>query len=174
MQYRQFCLDTVHDYKRCPFDVRCVVCCLKLLHAMPTCICMSTALVTFQICLPACCQFDVSVGKFRQRVRTQSNCSCHENLLCRATNRAIIDLSNGLFGSASTATADHKAISRRRAHGTLMAVNFILVFPLGALGARQLRSHWLKSPRIRAALFYVHIITQVTRRQIVTWCLHKI
>lgn len=80
---------------------------------------------------------------------------------CRSSNREIIDLPQGLFGTASTTAADPKAIVKRRAHGILMAVNFILVFPLGALAARQLRSHWLASPAIRAAMFYVHIITQV-------------
>lgn len=42
-----------------------------------------------------------------------------------------------------------------------MAINFIVIFPLGALAARQLRSHWLRSPAVRASLFYVHIATQV-------------
>jgi hypothetical protein len=41
------------------------------------------------------------------------------------------------------------------------AVNFIVVMPLGALAARQLRCHWLQNPRVRASLFYVHIATQV-------------
>lgn len=43
-----------------------------------------------------------------------------------------------------------------------MAVNFIVIFPLGAIAARQLRSHWLTNPRLRASMFYVHIFTQIT------------
>jgi len=42
-----------------------------------------------------------------------------------------------------------------------MAVNFILIFPLGALMARQLRTLWLKSSWVKALLFYAHIGTQV-------------
>jgi hypothetical protein len=80
---------------------------------------------------------------------------------CRRTHKEIIDLKDGIFGTSSTAAADPKAISRRMAHGVLMAVNFIVILPLGALAARQLRCHWIKSPRIRASLFYVHIILQV-------------
>lgn len=82
-------------------------------------------------------------------------------LFCRNGNREIIDLRQGLFGTASTAAADPKAIFQRRAHGILMAVNFIVIFPLGALAARQLRSHWIKSPRVRASMFYVHMVAQV-------------
>jgi hypothetical protein len=70
-------------------------------------------------------------------------------------------MKDGVFGTSSTAAADPKAISRRKAHGVLMAVNFIIILPLGALAARQLRCHWIKNPRIRASLFYVHIILQV-------------
>lgn len=70
-------------------------------------------------------------------------------------------MKDGIFGTSSTAAADPQAISRRKAHGVLMAVNFIVILPLGALAARQLRCHWIKNPRIRASLFYVHIILQV-------------
>jgi len=76
-------------------------------------------------------------------------------------NREVLVLNDGLFGTASTVVEDPKAISTRRAHGLLMAINFVIIFPLGALCARQLRSHWLRSPAIRASLFYVHIITQL-------------
>jgi len=83
-------------------------------------------------------------------------------LLCyRLDNREVLQLDDGLFGTASTVAADRDAIKKRKAHGVLMAVNFVVIFPLGALGARQLRSHWLRSPAIRASLFYVHIATQV-------------
>lgn len=70
-----------------------------------------------------------------------------------------------LFDSAAGTTVQggpgNDAYNRRVAHGSLMAINFLLVLPLGALAARQLRSHWLTSPAIRASLFYVHIATQV-------------
>jgi hypothetical protein len=89
-------------------------------------------------------------------------CVC---VACRSGNREIIDLRQGLFGTASTAAADPKAISRRKAHGALMAVNFIVILPLGALAARQLRCHWITSARVRASMFYVHMIAQVRNRR---------
>jgi hypothetical protein len=89
---------------------------------------------------------------------------CCVFIACRNGNREIIDLRQGLFGTASTAAADPKAISRRKAHGALMAVNFIVIFPLGALAARQLRCHWITSPRVRASMFYVHMTAQVRYR----------
>jgi hypothetical protein len=82
---------------------------------------------------------------------------------CRFTNREIIraerlfEPSSGIAGVAATPSA----IAKRRAHGILMTTNFMLVMPLGALSARQLRCHWLKNPAVRASLFYVHIATQV-------------
>eukprot|EP00877_Chromochloris_zofingiensis_P003835 jgi/Chrzof1/13452/Cz07g33210.t1 len=79
--------------------------------------------------------------------------------------RGAIQLTQ-LFGSNATITGT-KAVSevgltQRRAHGTLMAINFVVILPLGALLARQLRTHWIKSTAIKASLFYVHIATQVT------------
>jgi hypothetical protein len=82
---------------------------------------------------------------------------------CRFTNREIVRAerlfgpSSGIAGVAATPSA----IAKRRAHGILMTTNFMLVMPLGALAARQLRCHWLKNPAVRASLFYVHIATQV-------------
>lgn len=84
-------------------------------------------------------------------------------------SKEIVELNNGMFGAAALAQADPKAITRRRAHGILMALNFIIIFPLGALAARQLRCHWITNPRVRAAMFYVHICTQV--REPVDWVL---
>lgn len=87
------------------------------------------------------------------------------HIMCRTSNREVIELSDGLFGaSVTTSTAKPSmAVMLRQTHGILMAVNFIVVFPLGALAARQLRCHWLRSPVIRAAMFYVHVFTQVRR-----------
>jgi hypothetical protein len=95
------------------------------------------------------------------------NCCC-TIIACRNGNREIIDLQQGLFGTASTAAADPKAILNRRAHGVLMAINFILILPLGALAARQLRSHWITSPRVRASMFYVHMAAQVRNNMYVS------
>lgn len=84
---------------------------------------------------------------------------CH----CRAEDSQVLQLRQGVFGPAIEAVdmkQDSKA-KARTAHGALMAVNFILIMPLGALAARHLRCHWIKVHAVRAALFYVHIITQV-------------
>ena len=84
------------------------------------------------------------------------------SLVNRTSNREVIELKEGLFGAASTSTAvGGSAVTLRRTHGILMAVNFVGIFPLGALAARQLRCHWLRSPAVRASLFYVHVFTQV-------------
>eukprot|EP00775_Hariotina_reticulata_P012536 gene12536-12669_t len=69
----------------------------------------------------------------------------------------------GLLAGYSAASSSSSGIKARRAHGILMAVNFMLVLPLGALAARQLRTHWLSSTAIKAALFYLHIATQAWR-----------
>jgi hypothetical protein len=83
-------------------------------------------------------------------------------MLRRTSNREVIELKEGLLGAASTSKAvGGSAITLRRTHGILMAVNFVGIFPLGALAARQLRCHWLRSPAVRASLFYVHVFTQV-------------
>lgn len=66
-----------------------------------------------------------------------------------------------MYGGSATITIDDTARARRKAHGVLMALNFIVVLPLGALAARQLRCHWVKIPAVRASLFYVHVATQV-------------
>lgn len=87
----------------------------------------------------------------------------------RRSNREIINVPQQLFsaGASSLAStvgavpATTVAVRNRKAHGVLMTINFMLVMPLGALAARQLRCHWLKNPVIRGALFYVHIATQV-------------
>lgn len=85
--------------------------------------------------------------------------------------RDIIELKEGLFGTASTIAADEKAVVKRKIHGVLMAVNFVVVFPLGSLAARQVRCHWLRSHVVRAGMFYAHIITQVSGRVLYKpWC----
>jgi len=53
-------------------------------------------------------------------------------------------------------------IKGRRTHGALMLSNFLFILPLGAVLARQLRSHWIKKEAVKGALFYSHIIMQVT------------
>lgn len=86
---------------------------------------------------------------------------------CSVDNRVAIELPGLLFAEAANvqevSSLDATALNHRVQHGTLMAVNFILVFPLGALMARQLRARWLKYPNVKALLFYLHIGTQVGR-----------
>ncbi|WIA19191.1 hypothetical protein OEZ85_003836 [Tetradesmus obliquus] len=82
-------------------------------------------------------------------------------------NRAVLELKGPLFGGnpadvAIVTAADPLAVKRRTQHGCLMAVNFILVFPLGALLARQLRARWLNSLAAKAVLFYMHIALQMS------------
>jgi hypothetical protein len=86
--------------------------------------------------------------------------------ICSIDNRAVLQLNGPLFGGdASRASvdtaADPRAIKLRTQHGTLMVVNFIVVFPLGALMARPLRARWLNSLAAKAVLFYMHIAVQV-------------
>jgi hypothetical protein len=78
----------------------------------------------------------------------------------------VLQLNGPLFGGTSddvsvVTAADPRAVKLRTQHGTLMAVNFIVVFPLGALMARQLRARWLNSLAAKAVLFYMHIAVQV-------------
>jgi hypothetical protein len=85
---------------------------------------------------------------------------------CSIDNRAVLELKGPLFGGNADAVsvvtaADPRAVKLRTQHGTLMAVNFILVFPLGALLARQLWARWLNSLAAKAVLFYMHIALQV-------------
>lgn len=108
-------------------------------HGRPAALCVQTGLRALSFC---CCSFSAAPNR---------------------TSKEIVELNNGMFGAAALAQADPKAITRRRAHGILMALNFIIIFPLGALAARQLRCHWITNPRVRAAMFYVHICTQVRR-----------
>jgi hypothetical protein len=80
----------------------------------------------------------------------------------------VLQLNGALFGGDASSVsidtaADPRAIKLRTQHGTLMAVNFIVVFPLGALMARQLRARWLNSLAAKAVLFYMHIAVQVRR-----------
>lgn len=86
---------------------------------------------------------------------------------CSVDNRVAIELPGLLFGQGSTVQEEASiapiALKHRVEHGTLMAVTFILVFPLGALMARQLRSKWLKSAGAKAVLFYLHIGTQASQ-----------
>jgi hypothetical protein len=87
---------------------------------------------------------------------------------CSIANRAVLQLNGALFGGDASSVsvdtaADPHAIKLRTQHGTLMAVNFIVVFPLGALMARQLRARWLNSLAAKAVLFYMHIAMQVCR-----------
>ncbi|WIA39466.1 hypothetical protein OEZ86_005565 [Tetradesmus obliquus] len=82
-------------------------------------------------------------------------------------NRAVLELKGPLFGGnpadvAIVTAADPLAVKRRTQHGCLMAVNFIIVFPLGALLARQLRARWLNSLAAKAVLFYMHIALQMS------------
>lgn len=97
-------------------------------------------------------------------------CCCPLLLLllppCSIDNRAVLELPGSLFGSDAnsaiiTTATDPTALKLRYQHGTLMAVNFVLVFPLGALIARQLRARWLSSLAVKAVLFYLHITVQV-------------
>eukprot|EP00775_Hariotina_reticulata_P010239 gene10239-10398_t len=53
------------------------------------------------------------------------------------------------------------ALRHHTQHGLLMAMNFIVILPLGALMARQLRAVWLQSPALKTALFYVHVGVQL-------------
>ncbi|KAF6254205.1 heme peroxidase [Scenedesmus sp. NREL 46B-D3] len=81
-------------------------------------------------------------------------------------NRAVLQLNGPLFGGDASyesvvTAADPRAVQLRTQHGTLMAVNFIVVFPLGALMARQLRARWLNSLTAKAVLFYMHIAVQM-------------
>jgi hypothetical protein len=78
----------------------------------------------------------------------------------------VLQLNGALFGGDPSAVsidtaADPRALKLRSQHGTLMAVNFIVVFPLGALMARQPRARWLNSAVAKAVLFYMHIAMQV-------------
>lgn len=96
---------------------------------------------------------------------------CFFSCCCSIDNRAVLELKGPLFGGnpadvAIVTAADPLAVKRRTQHGCLMAVNFILVFPLGALLARQLRARWLNSLAAKAVLFYMHIALQVGQQQL--------
>jgi hypothetical protein len=56
------------------------------------------------------------------------------------TSKEIVELNSGLFGAAGLAQADPKAITRRRAHGILMALNFLLVCMQRLLLCKRLQS----------------------------------
>lgn len=54
-------------------------------------------------------------------------------------------------------------LAYRQQHGILMSVTFTLLYPLGALVARNIRNMlFIRNIRLKAAMFYSHIVLQVT------------